>query len=107
MDERRRFERVPIPENAKVYCEDRLGKHLGTVRMLGRGGLLLDCREHFRLGSVQELTLAAEREDIRRKLRLVVRDVTPEGLGLEFAALEPDAAVEIGVIIGKYYAKAK
>jgi hypothetical protein len=105
MDERRRFERVAIPENAKVYCEDRLGKRLGTVRMLGRGGLQLQCTEHFRLGSVQEVTLVSEGDDIRRKLRLVVRDVTPEGVGFEFATLEPDVAVEIGVVIGKYYAK--
>ena len=107
MDERRRFERISIPNHARLYCEDRLGKRLGAVRMLGRGGLLLECNQQFRMGSVQELTLISERDDIRRKLRLTARYITPEGVGFEFAALEPDAAVEIGVIIGKYYARAK
>ncbi len=107
MDERRRFERVSIPENAKLYCDDRQGKRLGAVRVLGRGGLLLDTKDHFLPGSIHELVLVSEREDIRRQLRIVVRDDSPEGVGFEFAALEPDAAVEIGVIIGRYYAGAK
>ncbi len=107
MDERRRFERVNIPESAKLYCEDRLGNRLGDVRVIGRGGLLLDTAEQVRDGSIHEVTLVSECEDIRRKLRMVVRDVSPEGVGLEFTALEPDAAVEVGVIIGRYYAGAK
>ncbi len=107
MDERRRFERVSIPANAKLYCEDHRGKRLGAVRALGRGGLLLDTRDNFHPGSVHDVVLVSEPEGIRRKLRLVARYVSPEGVGFAFAALEPDAAVEIGVIIGKYYAGSK
>ncbi len=107
MDERRRFERVTIPANAKLYCQDQQGKRLGAVRALGRGGLLLDTRDHFHPGSVQEVVLVSEDGDIRRKLRLVARYISPEGVGFAFAALEPDAAVEVGVIIGKYYAGPK
>ncbi len=104
MDERRKFERINIPEAAKVYCEDRLGKRLGPVRVLGRGGLLLQTGAHFREGSIQQLTLIDETTDIRRPVRLVVRYTSPQGVGFEFAQLEPDVAVEIGVIIGKHYA---
>ncbi len=107
MDERRRFERVIIPEGAKIYLEDRLGKRLGSVRVLGRGGLLLDSKEHFRDGSIQHLTLVSEGEGIRRQLTLVVRFTRPEGVGFEFSNLEPDVAVEIGVILGRYYAPEK
>ncbi len=107
MDERRRFERVTIPANAKLYCQDQQGKRLGAVRALGRGGLMLDNRDDFHPGSVQEVTLVSEREGIRLKLRLIARYVGPEGVGFAFATLDPDAAVEIGVIIGKYYAGPK
>ena len=35
------------------------------------------------------------------------RMVTPEAVGFEFESLEADAAVEVGVIIGKYYSAAQ
>ncbi len=103
MDERRRFERVTIPEGAKIYLEDGRGKRLGPVRILGRGGLLLDTREHFREGSIQHLTLVWEPEGLRRQIALIVRDATPPGVGFEFSNLEPDVAVDIGVMLGTYY----
>jgi hypothetical protein len=107
MDERRRFERIAIPEGAGVYCEDRFGRRLGPVRMLGRGGLLLQTQEHFRDGSIQQLTLVDQTEDIRRPVRLIVRYTQAAGVGFEFVGLDPDVAVEIGVIIGRYYSSAK
>jgi hypothetical protein len=42
-------------------------------------------------------------EGIKRPVPAVARYNTPQGIGFEFESLEPDAAVEIGVIIGKYY----
>ncbi len=104
MDERRRFERISIPEEANIYCEDRLGKRMGPVRVLGRGGLLLQTSEHFREGSIQQLTLVDETTEIRRPVRMIVRSAGTQGVGFEFEALAPDAAVEIGIVIGKYYA---
>ncbi len=103
MDERRRFERVIIPEGAKIYLEDRRGKRLGTVRILGRGGLLLESKEHFREGSIQHVTLAWEAEGLRRQIALIPRNAGPQGVGFEFSNLEPDVAVDIGVILGTYY----
>jgi Tfp pilus assembly protein PilZ len=107
MDERRKFERVNIPSSAKVMAEDRLGKTLGLVRVLGRGGLFVDTQTHFREGSSQTLVIVDEEEGIRRALQAVTRYITPAGVGFEFEKLDPDAAVEIGVIIGKYYSAAK
>ena len=104
MDERRRFERITVPEGAKIYIEDRLGKGLGPVRMIGRGGLLVETKEYFREGSIQHLTLVSESEGIRRQVALRVRYTSPEGVGFEFSNLEPDVAVEVGVILGRYYA---
>lgn len=107
MDERRRFERISLPEGAKVYCEDHQGKRLGAVRILGRGGLLLATKEHLGEGAIQHLTLVDEPDGIRRPVRAIVRYVRPDGVGLEFAGLDPEAAVEVGVIIGKYYSTRK
>ncbi len=103
MDERRRFERIKIPETAKVFCEDRLGKRLGKVTVLGRGGLELQTQEHFREGGIQQLLLVDEDQDIHRRIAMVVRYILPQTVGFEFSNLEPEAAVEIGVIIGKHY----
>jgi hypothetical protein len=47
-----------------------------------------------------------ESEEIRRAVEAVVRYVMPDAVGFEYDNLPADAAVEIGVIIGKYYAAA-
>jgi hypothetical protein len=106
-DDRRKFERVSIPESAKVYAEDRRGNVLGPVRVLGRGGLLVETKEHVREGSTQTLIIVDAAEGIRRPVQVVARYRCQHGVGFEFERLEPDAAVEIGVIIGKYYSTAE
>lgn len=103
-EERRRFERINLPgsSNVEVRTEDNHG--LGPVRMLGRGGFQVQCNRKFDLGEEHTLVLIDESEQIRREVEVVVRNVSGGGLiGFEFQNLSPDAAVEIGVIIGKYY----
>lgn|SRR5512143_2409308 len=104
MDDRRRFERVNMPDFAKVYATDEQNSRLGPVRVLGRGGMLIKSERPLSPGSHQSLYLVDDSEGIRRELHVVVRYTSDEGTGLEFENLEPDAAVEVGVIIGKYYA---
>jgi len=103
MDDRRKFERIALPESTKVYAHDARGERLGRVRMIGRGGLLVDTRQVIAPGSHHELVLVDDTEGIKRPVPVVARYATPHGIGFEFESLEPDAAVEIGVIIGKYY----
>ena len=102
--ERRKFERIPIPESAGVYAADARGKRAGLVKMLGRGGMHLDTTRRWPVGAKRILVITDEREGIRRKVHTVVRYAGGAGVGLEFEKLTPDAAVEIGVIIGRYYA---
>lgn len=104
MDDRRRFERVNMPDSAKVYVTDEQNGRLGAVKVLGRGGMLIKAERPLMAGSHQGLFLVDDSEGIRRELHAVVRYNSDEGTGLEFENLEPDAAVEVGVIIGKYYA---
>jgi hypothetical protein len=101
-DERRRFERVQIGES-KVYVADEAGNRIGRLRDIGRGGMFVETRKSFPDQSHLVLHLVDESEGINRRLRAIARYATNNGLGFEFLELEPDAAVEIGVIIGKYY----
>jgi hypothetical protein len=103
IDERRRFERVSLPDSAKVYLADTQKRRLGPVLMIGRGGLLFRTDMPFEEGSRVDLLLVDDSEGIKRELNAIVRYNRDEGVGIEFDTLDPDAAVEIGVIIGKYY----
>lgn len=104
MDDRRRFERVNLPDTAKVYITDEQNGRLGVVKVLGRGGMLVTPEQPMPTGVSLALYLIDDSEGIRREMHAVVRYNREEGVGLEFESLEPDAAVEVGVIIGKYYA---
>ncbi len=102
--ERRKFERVVMPHNANVYVATTDEKKLGGVCMLGRGGLQIETTKQFKMDEVHPLILVDTSEGIKRKVRGVVRNIADGGLiGFEFENLDADAAVEIGVIIGKYY----
>jgi PilZ domain-containing protein len=107
MQDRRKFERVELPDSARVHVEDAQGKRLGLVKMIGRGGMLVEIAEGLTAGSRHEMYIVDSSEGIRREVQVVVRYSRPEGVGCEFEDLNPDAAVEVGVIIGKYYSARK
>jgi hypothetical protein len=107
MDERRRFERVTLPETAKVFAVDSEGKRLGPVRMIGEGGLLVETTHPFADGSPHEISIVEQAEGIHRQVTVVTRYTRTEGVGFQFKSLDVDAAVEIGVLIGKYYSAAR
>ncbi len=103
MDERRKFERISIPPNARIHLRTPSGKEIGPVRILGRGGLMADTQESFELGKKLELVIVDEAEGIHRKVSVFPRYRQGTGVGFEFHHLDADAAVEIGVMIGKHY----
>jgi len=103
MDDRRRFERVSIPASAGVYLNNNVGSRIGAVLMLGRGGLLVEGAGGYAEGEKHTVIIVDESEEISRAVDAVVRYVMPEAVGFEYDNLGADAAVEIGVIIGKYY----
>jgi hypothetical protein len=104
VDERRKFERVVMPANSNVYVATSDEKKLGGVRMLGRGGFQVETNRHFKLDEIHPFVLVDTSEGIKRKVRGKVRNISAGGLvGFEFENLDADAAVEVGVIIGKYY----
>jgi hypothetical protein len=102
--ERRFFDRVPIPPTANIFADDDAGNRLGRVRMLGRGGLLLETNRRFPAGETLTVTLVAERDNVRRQISVVQRYTSPEGhVGFEFQDLAPEASTEVGLLIGNYF----
>ncbi len=102
MDERRSFDRIQIPESAGVYAATPQGERLGGIVMLGRGGFLLATGQKFESGQAREFVLTDETQRVRTPVRAVARYTSSQGVGFEFEDLKADAAVEIGVIIGKH-----
>jgi hypothetical protein len=106
--ERRYFDRIVIPATANLFLEDGDGNRLGRIRMLGRGGFLLETSRRFPSTETLAYAIVGESDGIRRQIHAVQRYTSPDGdVGFEFQALEPDAAVEIGVLIGKYFGLAR
>lgn len=106
--EKRKYERVSLPEKSGAYIEDSNGKHLGALRVIGQGGLFCECDpKTYRAGEVVLLRIVDPSEGIERNLSCEVRYTEDKGIGFAFDDLGPDSAVEIGVIIGKYYSAGK
>ena len=103
VDERRKFERISVPLEAHVFLVDKKNKRLGIVRQLGRGGMMLEPVSEFKKGKKYSVFLVEDSEGIRRKLEIVVRRADARQVGCEFVDLAPDAAVELGILIGKFY----
>jgi len=103
--EKRKYERVTLPPDAQAYVEDGNGKRLGPLRVIGQGGLLCECDPGlYRPGQMVLLRIVDPTEGIERNINAEVRYSEEKGIGFSFDDLGPDSAVEIGVIIGKYYA---
>ena len=106
--EKRKYERVSLPHQSSAYIEDANGKRLGPLRVIGQGGLFCECDpKTYRAGEVVLLRIVDPSEGIERNLSCEVRYTEDKGIGFAFEDLGPDSAVEIGVIIGKYYSAQK
>ena len=102
--ERRKHERVHVTYHAQVLVLDSRGKKLGVLRQLGRGGFLMEPEKSFtKDGKVHKLTLHEPHEEIHAQVSARVLYADARAVGFEFVDLDPDAAVEVGIIIGKYY----
>lgn len=102
--ERRRFERVDVAFAAGVQVTDRKGKIMGVLRQLGRGGFMLEPDKPVKPGKKYDLLIVDKSENVRRAVSAVARYADARFAGFEFQNLDVDAAVDIGILIGKYYA---
>jgi PilZ domain len=107
-EDRRRFERVDIAHQSQVLVLDAKGRKTGVLRQLARGGFMMEPDRHYNEDSkIYSFTIHEPTEDIRVQVNARLRFADTQYAGFEFVDLDPEAAVEIGLIIGKYYEHTK
>jgi len=107
-EEKRRFERIDIRAEAQIVVLDKKGRKAGILRQLARGGFAMEPdKSYVRDSKVHEFTIHEPGEDIRVEVSARVRFAESGLVGFEFVDLTADSAVEVGVIIGKYYEHSK
>ena len=100
MQERRKFERVTIPEGAGIQLS-RGKKLVGEVCMLGHGGLLVQTGQKFKKGQKVAVVLSDRAKTVSRRIPTVVRYARNGETGFEFVKLDAETAIDIGVLIGR------
>jgi PilZ domain-containing protein len=107
-EERRRFERVDITHDAQVLVLDLKGQKAGVLRQLARGGFMMEPEKTYSEDlKVYSFTIHEPLEDIRVSVNARLRFSDQQYAGFEFVDLDPESAVAIGHIIGKYYEHTK
>jgi c-di-GMP-binding flagellar brake protein YcgR len=102
---RRRFERVEIDFQTGVFVTDKKHKRIGLLRQLGRGGMMVEPDRPFKVGKKEEIYIVDVSENLKVHLHATVRYSDARRVGFEFENLDANAAVDIGIIIGKYYSR--
>jgi hypothetical protein len=100
---RRRHERVEVTFTAQVYVTDDKGKRVGILRQIGGGGMMIEPEREFKDGKKHKLIIVDKSENIRLPIKVIVRYADIRRVGFEFDGLDIESAVEIGILIGKYY----
>ena len=103
LDERRKHERVEINFAAQVYVADEKGKRVGVLRQIGRGGFMMEPEKEFKQGKKYKFQLLDRSENIKVAIKALVLYSDMRRTGLQFEDLNVDSAVDIGILIGKYY----
>ncbi|SRR5260370_42468389 len=102
--ERRKFERINIAFSKQVLVLDKSGARAGFLRQLGRGGFLIQPEKLFpRDSKIHHFIIHEPLEDLKVHIKARVRYSDPRGIGFEFVDLDADTAIEVGMIMGKYY----
>lgn len=100
----RKFERIDIARKFQVTVWDSQGRKVGVLRQLGRGGFMMEPETDYSQDSAPRKFIIHEpQEDIRAEVHARVLYGDPRLVGFEFVELDADNAVEVGIIIGKYY----
>lgn len=107
-EERRRFERVDIANSSQVVVLESKGKKVGVLRQIGRGGFMMEPHHAFRKDDkAHKLTIHEPEEQIQIEVHARVLYANSDLVGFEFVDLDPNSAVDLGIIIGKYYEHGK
>jgi hypothetical protein len=90
---RRRFPRLDITEEARVYDEG--GRELGTLSKVGGGGLTLDTAspeiaQSLAIGNRLRITITEPGSRATNVVEVVVRNKEAASVGFEFVSSVPD-----------------
>ena len=106
--ERRKFERVDIAPTSQVFVSEAKGKKVGVLRQIGRGGFMMEPEKPYsKDNKTHKLAIHEPSESIQVEIQARVLYVHSQLVGFEFVDLDANAAVEVGIIIGKYYEQQK
>ena len=81
-EDRRRHDRILIPEDKLLSCEGVSRPLKGKISVLGTGGMYIRTTDAYPAGTELELRIRNDGETLETPC--VVRDVAPGGLGVEF-----------------------
>ena len=81
----RLYDRLYLTENHHLACEGLGFAFGGKVTVIGLGGTYIQTDKSFPMGTVLALRFSAGGESVEADV--IVRDVEPDGLGVEFVKL--------------------
>ena len=96
-ENRRRHERILLPEHKMPTCEGVNRPLAGRVLVLGTGGAYLLTNDRFPAGTEFELRIRAGSDVIETPC--VVRDVESGGMGVEFTWLRAAAQTKLRKLV--------
>jgi hypothetical protein len=102
-ENRRKFERVEVNFTAQVYVGDEKNKRVGVLRQIGRGGMMIEPEKEFKKGKKYKFIITDRSENIRLEVKAICRYADMRRAGFEFDGLDVHSAVDVGILIGKYY----
>jgi len=76
---------------------------VGVLRQIARGGFMLEPERDFKSGKKHSFIIVDRSENMKLSVKAICRYSDGRRAGFEFDNLDVDSAVEIGILIGKYY----
>ena len=85
-EDRRKHNRILLPEHQFLHCKGVDPKFEGKVTVIGSGGLFVRTKQAMTMG--QTIYLKVEDPNLNLEAEAKVRDVNEKGVGVEFANLD-------------------
>jgi hypothetical protein len=85
--ENRVYDRLYLAPGRYLACEGIGFDFSGKVSVIGLGGLMVRSDKSFSLGTVLPLRIHSGAQTL--DLECIVRDISPDGIGVEFVKLSP------------------
>jgi hypothetical protein len=101
--DRRKFERVSVAYDSRVLVLDNKGTAVGVLRQIARGGFMMEPDREYKVGKRYKFTIREVADDLKIEVNATVCYGDSRFVGCEFVDLTPEAAVDVGILIGKYY----